>query len=105
MIVRENVTEGTIIGTGFFVGHLLNGRLDISFVTTVKMGVIGGMVGALCCSAIQFFFWGSSSSASKTSSTKRNRSEDFGLHILTTLITGLMLPRVMMIIESNFIAF
>lgn len=100
----RSMAKGTIIGTGFFVGHLLNGRLDMSFVTTVKMGVIGGMVGALCCSAIQFFFWGSSSSASKTNSTKRNRSEDFGLHILTTLITGLMLPRVLMIIESNYVA-
>ena len=83
---------GTVIGTGFFVGHLLNGRIDMSFLTTVKMGVVGGMLGALCCSGIQFFFWG----------RKRYRSGDFGLHILTTLITGLMLPRVLMLIESNY---
>ena len=30
--------------------------------------------------------------------------EDFGLHILTTLLTGMMLPRVLMIIESNYVA-
>jgi len=96
----RSMAKGTVIGTGFFIGHLLAGRIDMSYFTTVRMGAVGGLLAALCSTGIQLFILGRRQTPA---GSKEYRSEDFGLHILTTLLTGLLLPRVLMIIESNYL--